>query len=177
MSSFSSFLEKVSLEISRDRKKPLFILTQMLSFEKWVASFHFFLVPVNPPLLLAPKEYWKRGWISSSPSSLETTTKSLLLSFASKMRPFWDYFRLLNLCTSEFWVTAGQLFSFLSYFLYDICQESRKFLSCSFGSKGSECGHKDTSSSKERAIRRDNCFLFFSFLYWVTINDLSGEPS
>ena len=52
-------------DYSQDREKAFF-LTQMLSFEKWVASFHFFGSIESPPPQLATssKQYYKRGWIS-----------------------------------------------------------------------------------------------------------------
>lgn len=68
-------------DYSQDREKAFF-LTQMLSFEKWVASFHFFGSIESPPPQLATssKQYYKRGWISITDFCLNVGQKSLIFS-------------------------------------------------------------------------------------------------
>ena len=64
----------------QDREKAFF-LTQMLSFEKWVASFHFFGSIESPPqLATSSKQYYKRGWISSTGYILLEYKKGLIFS-------------------------------------------------------------------------------------------------
>ena len=89
-------------DYSQDREKAFF-LTQMLSFEKWVASFHFFGSIESPPPQLATssKQYYKRGWISITDFCLNVGQKSLTTTTNFRLK--WIPRKYLILCSIIFW--------------------------------------------------------------------------
>ena len=91
-------------DYSQDREKAFF-LTQMLSFEKWVASFHFFGSIESPPPQLATssKQYYKRRWIwiSITDFCLNVGQKSLTTTTNFTLK--WIPRKYLILCSIIFW--------------------------------------------------------------------------